>query len=188
MNQNDKDAIQNLGILLFKEARYEDALPFFERLYKLNPTPSSTLNFASCLSQVGDLKRATQLWRAYLQQNPRRNDVRVELANALWQMGDKEGSRSQYASVLAAEPNNVQAMNGLGLYYYGADRLKDAEGLFRRAIASKKSYLPPYNNLAVTLERMNKRPEAIRLLEAALKMNPDYAEAKKNLERMRSAG
>lgn len=187
MNANDKDAINNLGIMLFKQGRYEDALPFFQRLYKMSPTPSATLNYAACCSQVGDLKGAVGLWKQYLQKNPARSDVRVEMANAMWQMGERENARAQYASVLQSDPKNVQAMNGLGLYYYQADRLKDAETMFRRSISSKAAYLPPYNNLAVTLERLNKRKEAIALLEKALKMNPDYAEARRNLERMRSA-
>lgn len=187
LNANDKDAINNLGIMLFKAGRYEDALPFFQRLYKMSPTPSATLNYAACCHQVGDLKGAVGLWKQYLAKNPSRGDVRVEMANAMWQMGEKDAARAQYAMVLQSEPNNVQAMNGIGLYYYQADRLKDAETMFRRSISAKSAYLPPYNNLAVTLERMNKRSEGIALLEKALKMNPDYAEARRNLERMRAA-
>lgn len=186
-NGNDKDAVNNLAILLFKQGRYEDALPFFQRMYRVNPTPAATLNYASCCSQVGDLKGAVALWKQYLSKSPSRHDVRVEMANALWQMGERENARAQYATVLQGDPKNVQAMNGVGLYYYQADRLHEAETLFRRAIATKSSYLPPYNNLAVTLERMNKRAEGIKLLEKALQMNPNYGEARRNLERMRAA-
>lgn len=188
MNQKDKDAINNLGLLLFSGGRYEDALPFFERLYKMNPTSATQLNYASCLSQVGDLKKSVSLWNSYLSQNPKRTDVRVEMANAQWQMGDKESARSNYAAILAVDPKNVQAMNGMGLYYYAADRLKDAEAAFRKSISVKAAYLPPYNNLAVTLERMNRKKEAMTFLEKALSMNPNYVEAKRNLERMRASG
>ena len=45
-----------------------------------------------------------------------------------------------------------------------------------------------YNNLAVALERQNKVKEAIAVLEQALKIEPGFADAQKNLDRLKAAG
>ena len=188
LNPNDVDAMNNLGLMLFKRGDFDGALPIFEKLYGTSPNSvSAMVNYASCLSQTGDLKAAAAIWRKILQVEPKRHDVRLDLASALWQMKDKEGSRAQYAMVLASRPNDVQALNGLGLYYFAADELAKAELNFRNAIKVDRNFLPPYNNLAVTLERMNKRTEAMKVLASALAIDANYAEAAKNLQRMKAA-
>ena len=102
-------------------------------------------------------------------------------------MGDKEGAKSNWVTILTNDRSNVVAMNGLGLYYYSQDKLAEAEQTFRKAIATKGTFREPYNNLAVVLERQNKRPEALKVLKQAVKLFPDYEVAKRNLERMEAA-
>jgi tetratricopeptide (TPR) repeat protein len=59
--------------------------------------------------------------------------------------------------------------------------------MFRKAMNVDKNFVAAYNNLAVTLERLNKRAEAILVLEQALRIDPNFADAKRNLQRMKSA-
>jgi Tfp pilus assembly protein PilF len=74
----------------------------------------------------------------------------------------------------------------MGLWSLEDAKLAEAEALFRQAMAAKKDYVPAYVNLAVTLEKENKRADAIKVLEAALKIDPKNDDAKKNLARMKS--
>jgi Flp pilus assembly protein TadD len=90
--------------------------------------------------------------------------------------------------VLNSDPGNVPSLNGMGLINLKESRLADAEQNFRTAIHSDPKFVPAYNNLAVTLERENRRKEAITLLQKALLIQPENEDVRKNLERMKVAG
>ncbi len=188
INPNDADVLNNLGLVLFRKGDYPEATTMFQRLVGMKPESiSAKLNLAACYARQNDYAKAVEYWKEYVRQDPNRIDVRLDLANALWQLDDKQGARFHYTQVLSLDKNNVVALNGMGLFFLSESKLTDAERLFRQAMASKKDFMPPYNNLAITLERANKRPEAIKVLESALKINPGFEEARKNLERMRAA-
>lgn len=187
ISPDDADTNKNYGLLLYKAGKYEEALPMFDKTYKNDPSDNNMMNCATCRAKLGDLKGAAGLWKKFLAKNPSRSDVRLDYANAQWQMGDKEGAKSNWVTILTNDRSNVVAMNGLGLYYYSQDKLAEAEQTFRKAIATKGTFREPYNNLAVVLERQNKRPEALKVLKQAVKLFPDYEVAKRNLERMEAA-
>ena len=65
------------------------------------------------------------------------------------------------------------------------DKLADAVKTFLRVLELNPKYLPAYNNLAVTYERQNKMTLAVQTLEKALAIDPNFADAKKNLARMK---
>jgi len=59
---------------------------------------------------------------------------------------------------------------------------KNSESLFRRAIAvTNGNYLAHYNLAAALSAMPGRMPEAVREYEAALRIRPDYAEARNNL-------
>jgi len=187
INADDADTNKNYGLLLYKAGKYEEALPLFDKTYKNDPTDANLSNCAACRAKAGDLKGASSLWKKYLVKNPNNSTVRLDYANTLWQIGDKEGARAEYVNILTKDKGNVSAMNGLGLYYFSQDKLAEAEQTFRKAIVTKPSFREPYNNLAVTLERLNKKEEAMKVLKKAVNLFPDYEIARKNLERMEAA-
>jgi Flp pilus assembly protein TadD len=123
-----------------------------------------------------------------VQTNPNKTAVRANLANALWLNKDYEGAKFHYAEVLHRDKNNAEALNGMGLWYLQNSRLPDAKTSFQASIRSNPNNALAYNNLAVTLERMNQRKQAIALLERAAKMAPDNQQIQKNLKRMKASG
>ncbi len=188
LDGNDLDALNNLGILLYKKGQYEEAKTLFDKLSGLNPSSKDAKkNLAAAAVQCGDLETAKKVWKDMLKAEPSNVGVRLDLANALWQTDDSAGARQQFMIVLQSDPNNSEALNGMGLYHLKQNSLQLAEAAFKQSIAGDSRYLPAYNNLAVTLERLNRRKEAIALLEKALKIDPQNAEIKKNLERLKSA-
>jgi len=85
-----------------------------------------------------------------------------------------------------AEPRNVKALNGVGLYQYEVNNLDAAIASFTKCIEIDRTFLAPYNNLAVTLERKGRKKDGIAWLEKALAIDPNYEDAKKNLARMKA--
>lgn len=188
IDENDPDSLNNLGLLLFKQRKFDEAADLFGKLAGLTPSTAAKLNQASALAMAGKLTRATEIWKEVVKAEPTRLDARLDLAAALWKLGDKEGAKYHYTQVLMQDKANARAMNGLGLWNLDEAKNAEAEAYFRQAIAAKKDYLPAYVNLAVTLEKLNRRTDAIKVLEQALKIDPKNEDARKNLARMKEAG
>ena len=188
INGTDLDTLNNLGVLLFNQKRYVDAQVLFDKLAGLNPSSvAARLSLAACAAKAGDLPKAIDAWKSALQLDPARVSARIELANALWQTSDFEGAHVEYARVLTSDPNNAEGWNGEGLYRLRTSKLADAKGAFKKSVACNPKFMAAYNNLAITMERMNDKKAAISVLENALKIKEDPA-LRQNLERMRAQG
>lgn len=157
IDPNDLDALNNLGLLLFRDGKYEEAYGLFHKLSGLNPTSrDARLNMASCLLKLGKVDDALDVWMDLLKRDSDNWVVRLNVANALWKKGDREGAKGHYDLVLKAQPNSAEALNGAGLYYLANSKLVEAEKAFRSAVRSDRKFVAAYNNLAVTLERLNR--------------------------------
>ena len=115
-------------------------------------------------------------------------EVRLLLADALFDTGDTKAALGMYREILIAKPKSAAALDGIGRCSLRKASYVSAEASFRRAILADKGFVPAYNNLAVVLEKMNKRSEAIAYLEKAASMDENNADVQKNLKRMRAAG
>jgi Flp pilus assembly protein TadD len=186
INPNDIDALNNLGVLYFNEGKYQESETTFEKLIGMDNGLQPKLNLAAAACKAGDLPRATTVWKEVIQSSPEKNDVRTNLANALWMTNDYEGAKYHYAEVLHRDKTNAEALNGMGMWYLQNSRLADAKTAFQGSIRTNPNNALAYNNLAVTLERMNQRKQAIALLERASKLAPDNQQIQSNLKRMKS--
>ena len=169
--------------------RFQEAVGHFEKLASTNvASADAKLNLAAVYSKIGRKDESIQLWRSYLHVHPNRHAVRIDLANAQWQKEQAESARFNYQYVLNRSPKNAAALNGIGLHSLSKSKSAAAESAFRRAIEADKGYMPAYNNLAVTLERLNRVAEAVSVLEQALTISPGFEDARKNLDRLKASG
>lgn len=186
---DDTDTLNNLGLLLLEQNKVDEAITVFEKMTgAARGSVEGRISMAAALFRAGRLADAVEVWKGILATSPDRTDVRLSYADGLWNLGVTRDARAQYQQVLRSQPNNPRALNGLGLFQLLNADNKGAEDFFRRAMSADSKYLPPYNNLAIALERQNKRAEAILTLERALRIDPNFADAKANLARLRAAG
>ena len=189
INPNDLDALNNLGLMLFRKGDFAESTTLFDKLSGLNPGSIATkLNLGAAAAKSGDLKKAIGAWKEVVRADPKQVSVRMDLANALWDQGDVENAKYHYLQVLAVEKDNAEALNGIGLCHLKAGKLVQAEAAFRSAIEADSKLIGAYNNLAVTLQRMNQVSEAVKVLEKAVKIAPNDDELQRNLARMRGEG
>ncbi|HEX7937705.1 MAG TPA: tetratricopeptide repeat protein [Gemmatimonadaceae bacterium] len=95
--------------------------------------------------------------------------------------GDAAAARAAYEQVLAISPNDVDALNNLGVLHTGLRELDRAEALLRRAIALAPSNAGAWSNLAAVLRERGKPTEAIAAFQRALSIDAHHAGARVGL-------
>lgn len=105
----------------------------------------------------------------------------VARALALHQQGRLAEAEPIYDGVIAAEPDNAEALSLLGTLYFQSSRHDAAVTTLRRAIALKPDQASTHANLGVALRALERHAEAAEALRQALVLRPDYPEALSNL-------
>ncbi len=188
INGKDTDTLNNLGVVLFEKRNFTDARDMFQKLVDMDPSLKNKRNLAAAASRCGDFKTAMPIWSEILQKDASDHEVRLLLADALYDSGDAKSALGMYTAINKAKPGSAAALDGIGRCHLKNNSYAAAEASLRSAIKADKSFVPAYNNLAIVLEKMNKRTEAISLLETAMSMDGNNADVQRNLKRMRSAG
>jgi tetratricopeptide (TPR) repeat protein len=128
----------------------------------------------------GDLDEAmAALGRAVLltPQDPDANYHRARLAQM---RGDLSAAAEYYGRALAERPDFVEAFNNLGNVRRAQGRFLDAEALFRKATEMAPHIAAVHMNHAVALQEIDEDDAALRAYDAALAIDPDLAEARRN--------
>lgn len=187
ISPNDLDAQKNLALDYVATGRNEEALAIFRKLATGTQSVDAKYNYAASLARAGDMEGAIEQWKAIVRGDGNQHSARLLLANALWARGDYESARFHFATVLKAQPNNANALNGVGMWQLHQSDTKGAEATFRKAIANDAKFVTAYNNLALALERLNRVKEAIQVLEKAAGIEPDNAAVNANLKRLKAS-
>ncbi len=127
---------------------------------------------------------------AIVQAQTTAGDINLErLAEAVNAISENRLPRAEELlnSVLAALPNDADALNLLGVVRAKQDRSAEAERLFKRALARSPSHLGAHINLGELLLTSNRPAEAMTILLRAHKLAPSRPEINLNLARLYAA-
>ncbi|MGA2064341.1 MAG: tetratricopeptide repeat protein [Thermoguttaceae bacterium] len=105
----------------------------------------------------------------------------LALAARHHQAGRLQAAEQIYRHILAAEPNQADALHMLGVIAYQLRKHAVAVRYIRRAIALNGTEATFHNNLGMALKDQGKLDEAVACHRRALELNPDSAEAHNNL-------
>jgi len=86
-----------------------------------------------------------------------------------------------FGRALAVNPNNVQALYGLGAHLVDMGRFDEGKRYLEEALRLRPAYPEALGAMASTLDGQGKYEEAIRFYQAALKAQPDQDGALNNL-------
>ncbi|MCC6403830.1 MAG: tetratricopeptide repeat protein [Fimbriimonadaceae bacterium] len=184
---NDLDAQKNLALDYAATGRDEEAMAIFRKLATGTSSIEAMYNYAASLARSGDMDGAIEQYKRILHTDGSQHTARLMLANALWARGEFDSSRYHFATVAKAQPNNANALNGMGMWQLRQGDNKGAEATFRKAIASDSKFVTAYNNRALALERLNRVAEAIQVLQKGLAIDPNHQAAAANLKRLKAS-
>lgn len=96
----------------------------------------------------------------------------LQLGIRAHQAGRLGEARALYEQVLAFSPDNLVALNNLGVILGAAKQFAQAEALLRRVLGQAPSNVDAYVNLAEVLQGQGKYAEAVACCETAVKLAP----------------
>ena len=159
---------------------YEEAVelkPDFVRAYN---------NLGNIYTLLGDYEKAVGYYNRVIQLRPDLAQGYSNLGNALYRQGMLDKAISYLKKALMIRPDLVEAHNNLGVVLLRRGRTEEAIGHYREALVYKPADVTARVNLSNALIRQGKVAEARKLLETALRIQPDCEAARRALEKIQS--
>ena len=103
------------------------------------------------------------------------------LGAANFSVHNLEEAAKDFKVVLKLSPNDIDAMNNLGITCQKNGKLQEAITYLRKALTIKPNFAECYTNLGAVLQEQGKLDEAITSYQTALKYKPNFAECYYNL-------
>ena len=111
-NPKDADTIANLGAILQKQGKLEDALSYYQKAESLDPSNVNTrLNVGTLYQQKGDYKTAVVAYDSVLILYPDNVQANLYKAQSLAALGENKAAQTYFKKVLSIEPDNEIALN-----------------------------------------------------------------------------
>ena len=176
-----------LGYLHKNQKEYDEARVNFEIAARLDPNYENVLsNLAYLLSDYyKEYARAIVWFEKYLELAPDDINTRLDMGYALENAGRYNDAKKQYEQILSAEPDDYMTHIALAvLHIEGYNEYVKAKNLFLRAIEIEPENCLAYYNMGVVCANVNEYYQSKKHYELALKYDPDYIKALKNLAQL----
>ncbi len=168
---------ERASVLLLQQQRYPEAIEHLEVAVKQNPTAANQAALAQGYVMTKQVPKAVPLLRAASAAEPSDIDLHFRLGTALLETGESEPAAREFAAVVAKQPGNQAAWNGVGFALYKLDNYQGSlQALDRAAQLGPEA---PGNHFlrAVMLDKFKQFPAALdsyqKFLAAAGGRYPD---------------
>jgi tetratricopeptide (TPR) repeat protein len=122
-------------------------------------------------------------------QNPQDAEVRLKLANYLYDHQQWQPAIEWYQRALQLDPKNVSARTDLGTAYFNAGHPQEALQEYRQSLKDDPTHQPTlYNSIIVNLDGLHDTAAARQAWERLNKMNPSYPGLDRLKDRLEAAG
>jgi tetratricopeptide (TPR) repeat protein len=167
----------DLGLLLKKQGRIEEAMEHYHKAIQINPNFFEALfNLGIILADKGRLDEAIENYRKAIQINPDFSVAFVELGNALAAQGKFDEAIENYYKAIQINPDFSEALNNLGIALAAQGRFDEAIENFRKAIQINPNFTEGLDNLGVALAAKGRFDEAIENYRKAIQVNSNRSE------------
>ena len=178
---HSEEALYSLGNVLDAQGKSAEALEYFNKALQKRPGSFEARNgLGVALSNQGKTDDAIAQYREALRRNPRFTEARVNLGQALAQLGREDEAIAEYRLALREEPNSSAAHINLGKLFAKQKRSAEAETEYQAALRINTNDAVAHYNFANLLVS-EKRTESTEHFETAVRINPQFSEARYNL-------
>ena len=140
-----------------------------------------------CWRIQGRHAEAIDQLRSFIDSQPPELDqvqiARALLARSLMKQERIEEAGVQYRTMIAADPDDLQAVVQLAQIHLRQQRFEEAIPLFRKVLAARPADPSTLGGLGIALASTGQLDEAIEVFRRALDLDPENQHAQQNLER-----
>jgi predicted O-linked N-acetylglucosamine transferase (SPINDLY family) len=174
---NYPEGHNNLGALLQQQGRLDEAIAEHRRAIALRPDYAAAhLHLGNVFKRQGKLDEALAAYEEALRLKP-------DLAEACNNLGVVLQSQGKFAQALAAyeqamklRPGDIEAAYNRAVALQQQGRREEAESAYRDILRQSPNRFV-YVNLGALLQEQSRPDEALAAFDAAVSLDPDYAEA-----------
>jgi tetratricopeptide (TPR) repeat protein len=178
LNPASWSAHYNLGHVLLRRGRTDDAITSFQKALAIQPDFAEAYNdLGNALLQKRQVDEAIVQFNKALTIQPGRAATYNNLGNALLQKRQVDEAIVQFNKALTIQPDFADACNDLGNALLQKGQVNKAIVQFKKALAIQPDFTTAFNNLGNALLQTGQVDEAIVQFKKALAIQPDYVEA-----------
>ncbi len=136
LNPQARDAHLNLGVTLYNQKRYEDALDIARVAVARDPKDAmAQSNLGRVLHKLGRYEEAEAHLRRAVALNPKDKSYRYHLGEALYDLGRYDKMLTLFRALASHYPNDAGAYSNMGIALYYLGRIDEALQSFDRALS-----------------------------------------------------
>lgn len=175
-------ALENLGLILLENRRYDVARGYLERAAEQDPSRWRVHNGLGVIADLGGRhQEARMAYKAGLHVNPRSPLLLNNLGYSEYLRGNRGEALALYRRALTEQPGYQRAWNNLGLLYATEERYPEAI----KALTHVMSEAEADNTVGFICLSERKYDCAEKMFKEAMRRSPHfYVAAKRNLERL----
>lgn len=181
-------ALSNLGTVLAAHGRVDEALARYDEAVRLDPGNSDAqFNLGLTLAGRNDLDGALVHLNEAVRLVPHSALAQCDLGIVLTQKGDLAGAWKHLTESLRFDSRNSAAHNAMGVVLARQGNTAEAEEQFSKAVQLQSDNAEAHANLGFTLAQLGRMDEAVRHWGTAVRLDPKLENARRALDRARSA-
>jgi superkiller protein 3 len=204
LNKENYQAYNNLGYVYFKKGDYEKALKYFEKALAINPFfEQAQLNYETT-KKILEGKRSLEAFELF-EKAANEDSLEVQLGYykkvisldsnyvdafnnigvAYYYLGQIDSSIIYLKKALDLNPKYPEANNNLGFILSQLGLNKKAIPFFLKAIQERPNYIIALINLADSYYYLKDYNNAQKVLDEALKLDPENMDIKRRIRRIK---
>lgn len=181
-NPNASIAQVNLGVLLRRQGRLEEAIAHFSKALQANPQHEGAHNnLGLALYEIGRLDEAISHYDRAIEIKPNYAVAHHNLGLAYVRQGKPGKAIDHFSRALQAKPDYPEAYDQLGMALWDQGKVNEAITSLSKALQIKPDYAEGHSNLAIVLAKTGDSEAAMHHFSQALQIQADFAEAHYNL-------